>query len=67
MKLLNRAADRMLAWFVPGVTAEAACTRDTMYCYCSGGIAYKRVCQKCPDGAGGYYWVCNPCGPAGTC
>jgi hypothetical protein len=67
-KLINRVADRLLAGFAPRIEAAAACYRNgSWYCYCSGGIAYRRICYVCynPDGSKTYY--CLACQASGTC
>lgn len=63
--MLGRLADRVLAMVVPKSEASAAsCTYQWEYCYCSGGIAYRRRCMRgCP----GVPNHCYSCTASGTC
>jgi hypothetical protein len=66
-KLINRAADNLLARFVPKAAAAAACVPcGSSYCYCSRGIAYRRVCTWCED-ASGVTIIWSACTASGTC
>ncbi|MFD0557144.1 hypothetical protein FB566_2399 [Stackebrandtia endophytica] len=64
IRRLNRLGDRMLNRLVPQNTARAQnCRTETSFCYCSGGLAYRRVCTVCPGGVG----RCSACSVTGTC
>jgi hypothetical protein len=66
--LTSRLADKMLGIFAPRVTAEAGCVwYSSSYCYCSGGIAYRRVTYKCTNPDGSVDYIMYPCDPSGTC
>jgi hypothetical protein len=67
-KMINSLADRLLARVVKPVSASAACQfYDTRYCYCSGGIAYRRICQVCYNSDGSTTYICGACTASGTC
>lgn len=64
-------ADRLLSLVVPTLTAAADhvnghCRRFTIYCYCSGGLAYRRICDQCRT-PGGIVGGCSACIASGTC
>jgi hypothetical protein len=64
MKLLNRAVDSLVGRLAPETPAAAGCSVvDTLYCYCSGGLAYRRLVYYC---GGGVYVISN-CQVTGTC
>ena len=66
--LLNRVADRLLAGVAPQVEAAAACEYYTSsYCYCSGGLAYRKIVYKCTNDDGSVDYIIYPCQPSGTC
>ncbi|MEV6370140.1 hypothetical protein AB0L86_24960 [Micromonospora musae] len=68
MSFINRMVDRLLGGFAPRVTAAAACQADNRYCYCSGGIAYRHICQICYNADGSTTVACgSQCTPSGTC
>jgi hypothetical protein len=63
-RLVNQVADRMLARFVPRVDAAAECVQFWQFCYCSGGLAYRRRCYDC----GSFGVICGlSCQVTGTC
>ena len=64
-------ADRLLGMMVPKLTAAADhevghCRRYTLLCYCSGGLAYRRICDACRTVAGVVH-ACTGCQVTGTC
>lgn len=68
MSLINRIADRLIGSIAPRMTAAAACQAETRYCYCSGGIAYRHICQVCYNSDGSITIACpSQCAPSGTC
>ncbi|MFC7549384.1 hypothetical protein [Plantactinospora sp. GCM10030261] len=52
VRMFEAAADRVLALFVPRLTAQAAgCTCWTEYCGCSGGrVQVRDCCRGCDSG-----------------
>lgn len=62
--ILGRLADRVVNRLVPTTTADAACNYVYEYCYCSGGLAYRRRCMR---GCSGVPNHCYGCIVTGTC
>ena len=68
--LLGRTTDRVLARFLPRVTAAASCTfSHWRLCGCTGGLVYKRrIYLKCNTTGLCFYDPCgSKCTPVSTC
>jgi hypothetical protein len=70
MRVITRAADRMLTAFVPRITADAGCTPKTWkaFCYCLevGGEYYNEYYQTCTT-SGACETYCGSCYVTGVC
>lgn len=70
MRVINRAADRMLTALVPKITAYG-CTpgTHTYFCYCRliGNEFYGRFTQVCTCSGNGSTLYCKPCVQTGVC
>lgn len=65
MRLVTRAADRLLSVIVPRVTASAGCPPNswTQTCGCYGGNLFQQKCyidSRCKT-------ICNHCHPTRRC
>jgi hypothetical protein len=64
ISVLNRFADRMLTRLMPRAQASA-CGDYYLFCYCSGGLRYSKLCGGGCNGIPHYCYSCTTV--TGTC